>query len=161
MFVFFFCSLRFVVDIKKNVNVFRYEQGLEDYEEAVARVDKIKEEQQKQQAYGMGGLNSVLSLIETASNVWHKVSTEFEQKQSTITDKSNDRPTNDFDSNNDKSGKFALRAHIYIKLFEGQKRLTKIKAKLIAQSFSTEIYCWTIKCSAVFFFTIINFTIEC
>ncbi|XP_031623768.1 uncharacterized protein LOC116341055 [Contarinia nasturtii] len=82
----------------------RYEQGLEDYEEAVARVDKIKEEQQKQQAYGMSGFQTVLTLIETASDVWSKVSTEFEQKQSTITDKSNDRPTNDVDSNDKSDG---------------------------------------------------------
>lgn len=85
----------------------RYEQGLEDYEEAVARVDKIKEDQQSQQqlAYGLSGLQTALTLIETVSNVWNKVSNEFEQKQSTIVNKSNDRPVaNDFDGN-DQSGK--------------------------------------------------------
>lgn len=85
----------------------RYEQGLEDYEEAVARVDKIKGDQQKQQqqAYGLSGLETVLTLIETVSNVWNKVSNEFEQKQSTIDNKSNDRrAANDFDGN-DQSGK--------------------------------------------------------
>lgn len=84
--------------------LFRYEQGLEDYEEAVARVDKIKEQQRQQQANDMSGLDIALSLIETASNVWSKVSSEYEQepstKQSTITDKSNDGLTNDFDINN-------------------------------------------------------------
>lgn len=86
----------------------RYEQGLEDYEEAVARVDKIKEDQQsqqQQQAYGLSGLQTALTLIETVSNVWNKVSNELEQKQSTIVNKSNDRPVaNDFDGN-DQNGK--------------------------------------------------------
>lgn len=81
----------------------RYEQGLEDYEEAVARVDKMQEDQQ---TYAMGGLQTVLTLIETAGNVWNKVSHEFEQKQSTIADKSNDRPTvNDESDSNDQNGK--------------------------------------------------------
>lgn len=85
----------------------RYEQGLEDYEEAVARVDKIKEDQQRQQqqAYGLSGLKTALTLIETVSNVWNKVSNEVEQKQSTIVNKSIDRPVaNDFDGN-DQNGK--------------------------------------------------------
>lgn len=84
----------------------RYEQGLEDYEEAVARVDKIKEDQQRQ-AYGLSGLGTALTLIETVSNVWTKVSHEFEQKQSTNADKSNDRPatTNAFHDANDQNGK--------------------------------------------------------
>lgn len=86
----------------------RYEQGLEDYEEAVARVDKMKEDQQKQQrqqAYGLGRLETALTLFETVSNVWNKVSNEFEQKQSTNADKSYDRPaTNNFnDGQNGKS----------------------------------------------------------
>lgn len=51
----------------------RYEQGLEDYEEAVARVDKIKEAQRKQ-VYG--GLDTLLSLVSTAGEVWSKVSNE-------------------------------------------------------------------------------------
>lgn len=96
-------------------NCCRYEQGLEDYEEAVARVDKIKDDQQRQhqqqqqQAYGLGGLETALTLIETVSNVWNKVSNEFEQKQSTIANKSYDRPTaNDFDGN-DQSGKSRCR----------------------------------------------------
>lgn len=79
--------------------LYRYEQGLEDYEEAVARVDKIKEDQ-RQQAYGSSGLETALTLIETVSNVWNKVSNEFEQKQSTIANKSNSndrRAANDFD----------------------------------------------------------------
>lgn len=111
--VFFFipCNARFLCGTTKcqhahkTIKYQRYEQGLEDYEEAVARVDKIKEDQQKQQAYGMSGLQTMLTLIETASNVWNKVSNEYEQKQSTITDKSDDRPTNDFTNSNDKSGK--------------------------------------------------------
>lgn len=105
----------------------RYEQGLDDYEEAVARVDKIKEEQQKQQAYGMSRLQTMLTLIETASNVWNKVSNDFEQKQSTITDKSDDRPTNDLSNSIDKSGK-SQRSELF-----GQSDLTKSK-HLIAQS---------------------------
>lgn len=86
--------------------LYRYEQGLEDYEEAVARVDKIKEDQQKQQqTYDLSGFETALSFIETVSNVWNKVSNEFEQKQSTIANKSNDNPTaNDFDGN-DQNGK--------------------------------------------------------
>lgn len=86
--------------------LYRYEQGLEDYEEAVARVDQMKEKQQAQQTYATSGLQTMLTLIETASNVWNKVSNEFEQKQSTIDNKSNDRPTvnDDFD-NNDQIGK--------------------------------------------------------
>lgn len=105
----------------------RYEQGLDDYEEAVARVDKIKEEQQKQQAYGMSRLQTMLTLIETASNVWNKVSNDFEQKQSTITDKSDDRPTNDLSNSIDKSGK-SQRFQLF-----GQSDSTKSK-HLIAQS---------------------------
>lgn len=90
---------------------YRYEQGLEDYEEAVARVEKMKEEQKKQQSYGLSGLETVLSLIETAGNVWNKVSSEFEQnppptKQQTINDKSNDGLINDFDTNSNNNGMY-------------------------------------------------------
>lgn len=72
----------------------------------MARVDKIKEQQRQQQENGISGLDIALSLIETASNVWSKVSSEYEQRpstnQSTITDKSNDGPTN----NNNKNGTY-------------------------------------------------------
>lgn len=89
---------------------YRYERGLEDYEEAVARVDKIKEQQKQQQAYGLSGLETALSFIETASNVWNKVSSEYDKsksaKQSTITNKSNDGLTTDSDTNNNNSGTF-------------------------------------------------------
>lgn len=112
-----FSRLIFFFSQNKNVIVYvavvhehnwcRYEQGLEDYEEAVARVDKIKENQQKQQqAYGVGRLQTALTLIETVSNVWNKVSNEFEQKQSTNADKTHDRPTtNNFHDGNDQNGK--------------------------------------------------------
>lgn len=52
----------------------------------------------------MSGLDIALSLIQTASNVWSKVSSEYEQrpstKQSTITDESNDGLTNNKNNNN-------------------------------------------------------------
>lgn len=48
--------------------------GLEDYEEAVARVDKMKEDQQRKQTFN--GLEAVASLFNTANTVWHKVSAE-------------------------------------------------------------------------------------
>lgn len=59
----------------------RYEQGLEDYEEAVARVDKIKEAQRKQ-VYG--GLDTLLSLLSTAGDVWTKVSSESRMAKNRI-----------------------------------------------------------------------------
>lgn len=119
----------------------------------MARVDKIKEQQQQQQAYGMGKLETVLSLIETASNVWNKVSTEFEQKQSTIADKSNDRPTNDSDSR-DKSGKSCACAPI-LPLCSVAKAIDKIKAADCFALFSQPIYCSTIKFSALFLLLLI------
>lgn len=86
----------------------------------MARVEKIKEQQRQQQANGMSGLDIALSLIQTASNVWSKVSSEYEQrpstKQSTITDKSNDGITNDFDTNNNnKNGTYRYRPTTKIK----------------------------------------------
>lgn len=54
--------------------------GLEDYEEAVARVDKMKEDQQRKQSYS--GLEAVVSLFDTANNVWHKVSSESRMAKS-------------------------------------------------------------------------------
>lgn len=88
------------------INICRYEQGLEDYEEAVARVDKTREDQQNQQTYALlNGLKTALSLIETATSVWNKVSNEYEQKRSTIDNKSNDRRTAHNDSvSNDQNG---------------------------------------------------------
>lgn len=85
----------------------RYEQGLEDYEEAVARVDKLKEEQlRQQQSFGWRGLETALSFIETASNVWNKVSSESSRshkasapnEQSTMTETMlfDRQTTNDF-----------------------------------------------------------------
>lgn len=94
----FFCS---VFAFKKNnfyfllVLVDRYEQGLEDYEEAVARVDKLKEQQQ--QSFGLRGLETVLSFIETASDVWNKVSSESSNGNSNSSARSykgwNEQPT--------------------------------------------------------------------
>lgn len=59
---------------KKNNNNNRYEQGLEDYEEAVARVDKMKEEQKQKQIYS--GIVTIGSLFNTVNTVWNKVSAE-------------------------------------------------------------------------------------
>lgn len=47
----------------------RYEQGLEDYEEAVARVDKIKEDQQHAVSNGWSNLFAIFSFLH---NAWNK-----------------------------------------------------------------------------------------
>lgn len=54
--------------------------GLEDYEEAVARVDKIKEDQQRKQS--LNGLDAIVSLFDTANTVWHNVSAESRMAKS-------------------------------------------------------------------------------
>lgn len=53
--------------------------GLEDYEEAVARVDKMKEDQQRKQSFN--GLEAIVSLFDTANTVWSKVSAEAKASQ--------------------------------------------------------------------------------
>lgn len=63
----------------------RYEQGLEDYEEAVARVDKMKEQQQED---ALGGWSNILSLFSVLNSAWNKVSTEANNR------KNNPLPTN-------------------------------------------------------------------
>lgn len=63
----------------------RYEQGLEDYEEAVARVDKMKEQQQED---AFGGWSNILSLFSVLNSAWNKVSTEANNREN------NPMPTN-------------------------------------------------------------------
>lgn len=59
----------------------RYEQGLDDYDEAVARVDKLKEQQRGKQNFDR--LQSVVSLLDTANDVWKKVQTESNRRNAT------------------------------------------------------------------------------
>lgn len=46
---------------------FRYEQGLEDYEEAVARVEHTKEEQRSS-----NNVDQILSIFSTLNTAWQK-----------------------------------------------------------------------------------------
>lgn len=52
----------------------RYEQGLEDYDEAVSRVEKMKEEQRAKA--NLGRMETVVSLLDTVHDVWTKVGAE-------------------------------------------------------------------------------------
>lgn len=60
--------------------------GLEDYEEAVARVDKMKEDQQRKQS--LNGLEAIASLFDTANTVWHKVSANSRMVKSDLRNES-------------------------------------------------------------------------
>lgn len=60
--------------------------GLEDYEEAVARVDKMKEDQQRKQS--LNGLEAIVSLFDTANTVWHKVSANSRMVKSDLRNES-------------------------------------------------------------------------
>lgn len=53
-----------------NLCKLRYEQGLEDYEEAVARVEKVKENQREE------ALSSVYSLFGNLNSAWQQVNSE-------------------------------------------------------------------------------------
>lgn len=60
---------------KQQFPFFRYEQGLEDYEEAVARVDHIKEEQRSS-----NNIDQIASLFNTLSTAWRKTSEKAARK---------------------------------------------------------------------------------
>lgn len=51
----------------------RYEQGLDDYDEAVARVEKMKEEQRASES---NTFESIVSMLSTAYDVYSKLSAE-------------------------------------------------------------------------------------
>lgn len=64
----------------------RYEQGLEDYEEAVARVDKVKEEQQQQIVNGWTSLYAIFNFLH---NAWAKSPEESRSLQARTNDNGN------------------------------------------------------------------------
>lgn len=64
-----------MLEIKNYVyTCFRYEQGLEDYEEAVARVEKTKEEQRA--ANPIQQLTSALQLFTMLTSTWNRLAAE-------------------------------------------------------------------------------------
>lgn len=62
----------------------RYEQGLEDYEEAVARVEKVKENQREE------ALSSVYSLFGNLNSAWEKVNNETDHTTKEVVKRSSD-----------------------------------------------------------------------
>lgn len=54
--------------------MYRYEQGFEDYEEAVARVDKIKEDRQRRSMDSFSQISAALQMFSVLSTAWNKVS---------------------------------------------------------------------------------------
>lgn len=75
--------------------------GLEDYEEAVARVDKMKEDQLRKQSFN--GLAAIASLFSTANTVWHNVSSESRMAQSISRNKSANAMTTHHPSTGERS----------------------------------------------------------
>lgn len=55
--------------------VYRYEQGFEDYEEAVARVEKTKEDRQRRSAAdSFSQISAALQMFSVLSTAWNQVS---------------------------------------------------------------------------------------
>lgn len=108
------------------------------------------EEQRGQTSDGLRGLESVLSFVETAGNVWNKVSTEYQAKQATsqptITDKSDNGSAN---NNNKIDGNGALHDERNNGSKQNGKKNSVHKVTVSfhfdCSAYSTEIYCHSIE----------------
>lgn len=65
-------------------SLFRYEQGLEDYEEAVARVEHTKEEQRSSNNF-----DQIASLFSVLNTAWRKTSQSSKTARKVDTDETN------------------------------------------------------------------------
>jgi len=62
------------IDVSHTKAPSRYEQGLEDYEEAVARVEHMKEEQRSS-----SNMDQIASIFNTLNTAWRKTSDNFKE----------------------------------------------------------------------------------